>query len=182
GLRGGFGPRATIALLDPFHDAAIVDTREMVVIPTLMRRELRLASPVVRQVQPGHRGRVEDVANHVRFVTEFIHHHHTIEDEFLWPVLLGRVPDELAPIVHLMETQHERLGVLLNEVDHRLDRWSASASAEDRDLLATAIDDGYAALAEHFDAEEEQLLPIAAATLHQEEWHRLGEEGRRRSA
>ncbi|MDV3296597.1 MAG: hemerythrin domain-containing protein [Brachybacterium paraconglomeratum] len=160
---------------------ARVDTREMVLIHTFVRREFRLAAGVVRRVPSGEHRRAEPVAAHVQFLAEFLHHHHTIEDEFLWPLLLERVPDDLAPIVHLMESQHERLDRILDELGHRLGQWRTSASAEDRELLAATLDEAYVHVVEHLDAEEARLLPIAARTLAQEEWDRLGVEGRKRS-
>lgn len=160
---------------------ALVDTREMVLIHTFVRREFRLAAGVVRRVAPGDRRRAEQVAAHVRFLAEFLHHHHTIEDELLWPVLLGRVPDELAPVVHLMESQHHGLDALLGELEDVLQQWCASTSPDDRERLAALLDEVYVHLVEHLDAEEQRLLPIAARALTQQEWDRMGEEGRRRS-
>lgn len=160
---------------------ALVDTREMILIHTFVRRELRLAAGVVRRVAPGDRRRTVQVAAHVQFLADFLHHHHTIEDELLWPVLLDRVPDELAPVVHLMESQHHGLDGLLRKLGRALQRWCDGASPDDRDRLATLLDDVYVHAVEHLDAEEQRLLPIAARALTQQEWDRLGEEGRRRS-
>lgn len=168
-------------MTDLMHTEALVDTREMVLIHTFVRRELRLAAGVVRRVPALDRGRAEVVADHVGFLAEFLHHHHTVEDEFLWPVLLKRVPDGLAPIVHLMESQHEGLDALLTRLGAELGRWRASASADDRERLAATLDEAYVHVVEHLDAEEQRLLPLAARALTLAEWERLGVEGRRRS-
>lgn len=160
---------------------AVVDTRDMVLVHTFVRREFRLAPALVRRVAPGDRRRAERVAGHLRLVVGFLHHHHTVEDELAWPLLLERVPDELAPVVHLMESQHERLGGLLEEVDRLMPRWSADASGEDRDRLAAVLDEAYVHLVEHLDAEEQRLLPIAARAMSQAEWDRIGDEARRRA-
>lgn len=159
----------------------LVDTREMVLIHTFVRREFRLAGGVVRRVADRDVRRAEEVAAHLDFLMEFLHHHHTIEDELLWPALLERVPEDLAPIVHLMESQHEDLDRLLGRLAHRIRPWVGSASAEDRDALARTLDETYLHVVEHLDAEERRLLPIAARNLTQAEWERLGAEGRRRS-
>ena len=96
-------------------------------------------------------------------------------------MLLERVPEELAPIVHLMESaarrgrrharDHRRAAPPLARDRRR--RRSASGSPSSYDAL-------YVALAEHLDAEEQRLLPIAARALTQAEWDALGDEGRRR--
>lgn len=165
---------------DPTGPARLVDTDEMVLIHIFLRREFRLAAGVLRRVRPGDTARSADVADHLDFLDRFLHHHHTLEDELLWPVLLERVPDELAPIVHLMEAQHAGVEGTLAAIGELLPRWRATADAGLRDRLAEQYDALYVALAEHLDAEEQRLLPIASRALTQAEWDVLGDEGRRR--
>jgi hemerythrin-like domain-containing protein len=155
-----------------------VDTRVMNLLHTVYRREFRLAAGVVRGVADGDTGRAAVVADHLRMVTRHLHDHHTTEDQMLWPMLLERVPEELAPIVHLMESQHEHVDRLMDDLDPLLTSWRQHARADDRDRLATVLDALYVHLVEHLDAEEQRLLPIAARNLSQEEWDALGEVGR----
>jgi hemerythrin-like domain-containing protein len=157
----------------------LVDTRVMPTLHTFFRRELRLAGAVTRGVADGDRSRARVVADHLDFLGRALHHHHTIEDELMWPRLLQRVPDELAPIVHLMESQHERVDGLIQEISTVLPAFRATAGAAERDRLADLFDTLYVHLVEHLDAEEERLLPIAARTLTQAEWDEMGERGRR---
>ena len=149
--------------------------RVMPTLHTLFRRELRLAGGVVRGVQPGDTTRAAVVADHVDFLMRALHHHHTVEDELLWPPLLSRVPEELAPIVELMQSQHEvvehlveKINALLPELRH------ARQQAE----LADTLDELHGHLVEHLDAEEAHLLPIAAAHLEPHEWDAMAEKGR----
>jgi hemerythrin-like domain-containing protein len=157
------------------------DTRVMGVIHTIYRRELRLAGEVVRGVHDGDRARAGVVADHLHLVHHHLHHHHTTEDELLWPLLLERVPDELAPLVHLMESQHATVEALLAEIGTVLPAWSARAAAADRDRLADLHERLYLHLVEHMDAEEERLLPIASRTVTQAEWDAMGEAARSRT-
>lgn len=156
-----------------------IDTRAMQVVHSVYRRELRLAGGVLRGVVEGDIRRAAVVADHLDLVARHLHRHHTTEDELVWPILLERVPEELAPIVHLMESQHERVEVLLAEIADLLPRWRAGAATADRDRLAELFDTLFVHLSEHLDAEEQRLLPIAARHLTQAEWDALGEEGRR---
>lgn len=157
-----------------------LDTRDMVLIHTFVRREFRLAGSLVRRVAAGDTARAAVVADHLELVTRFLHHHHTIEDEHLWPLLLDRVPDELAPVVHLMESQHATVEGLLAQIDLLLPRWRPTAAPEARDRLGDVLDELYAGLSEHLDAEEQRLLPLAATCVTPAEWARMGAEGRRR--
>lgn len=154
------------------------DTRVMPVLHSAFRREFRLAGPLVRDVAPGDTARAEVVAAHLELLGLMLHHHHDIEDRLLWPLLLERVPEELAPIVHLMESQHDHVARIGERLATELPQWRATAAEEVRDRVAAAYDELYVALAEHLDAEEQRLLPIAARAVSQEEWDRMGEEGR----
>jgi hemerythrin-like domain-containing protein len=156
-----------------------VDTRAMVAVHTCFRREFRLAGGLVRGVEVGDVDRAAVVADHLDYLGRTLHHHHTHEDELMWPKLLDRVPEELAPIVHLMESQHATVDALLEEIATLLPRWRGSATAADRERLAVLFDSLYVNLTEHLDAEEERLLPIAARTVTQAEWDEVGEAGRR---
>jgi iron-sulfur cluster repair protein YtfE (RIC family) len=147
-----------------------IDTRAMNCVHTFFRREFRLAPAAVRAA--GDTRRIRVVSDHLAFLTASLHHHHLAEDEHLWPKLLDRVPDELAPIVHLKEAQHERVGELLHEIERVRAAWRSEA---DRDELARLLDRLYVSLCEHLDAEEERLLPIAARNITLEEWHQFGE-------
>jgi hemerythrin-like domain-containing protein len=146
----------------------------MPTVHTFFRREIRLAGGVVRRVPDGDVQRAGVVADHLDLVARTLHEHHTAEDELLWPKLLERVPTELAPIVRLMEAQHEQVDALLGEIAEVRPCWAATADPAIRDRLADAFDQLYVHLAEHLDAEEERLLPIAARAVTRAEWEEMG--------
>lgn len=153
------------------------DVREMFVVHTAFRRDFRLAPGLIRSVPIGDRARARLVAEHLTMVTEMLHHHHTGEDELLWPLLLERVPEQLAPIVELMEAQHEGVHGLLEQFPGGVATFTERVDAESRERLAELFEQLYAVLDEHLAAEEQRLLPIAANYVSQEEWARLGQRG-----
>ena len=158
--------------------ASLTDVSAMAVIHSVYRRELRLAGALVRGVADGDTARARVVADHLAWVGEHLHRHHTLEDRLLWPLLLERVADELAPIVDLMQTQHRTVDALQEQVAQLLPRWRETATAEPGAHLATLLDRLYVHLVEHLDAEEQRLLPIAARTLSQPEWDAMGRAAR----
>jgi hypothetical protein len=97
------------------------------------------------------------VARHVETILAVLEGHHTSEHELLWPRLLERVPEELAPVVHLMESQHEQIHEHLEQTLALLPRWRAGATPADRDRLGTAVEALVEALTEHMAAEERHL-------------------------
>ena len=154
-----------------------VDTRDMIVVHVAFRREYRLAPALVRGVSPGDEVRARQVSDHIELLNSMLHHHHAGEDRLLWPRLLERVPAELAPTVTLMEQQHQRIHDAMEAVGVALAGWRAGAGLSDREVLATSLEDLYAALTEHLAAEEENILPLASRCLTPAEWAQLGEEG-----
>ena len=113
------------------------------------------------------------LAAHFRWYQLGVHHHHTGEDELIWPLLLARVDLE-ADVVVRMEAQHEawpgrgRGGPEVPPGPRR--RWETGRPAG-RDALTAHG----AVLLEHLDDEEAHVLPLIAEHLTVAEWARLGE-------
>jgi hemerythrin-like domain-containing protein len=120
------------------NQAAEVDTQEMVVVHRVFRRELRLMPALITAVRHGDHTRAAVLAEHLSDVTNGLHHHHTGEDQLLWPPLLARVSPH-ADLVHRMQRQHEHLAVLLDRIQHLTPQWRSEASADIRDDLAARV-------------------------------------------
>ena len=138
----------------------LTDTGEMPAVHSFFRRETRLAGGLVRGVREGDTARAAVVDDHLDLLGRALHAHHTGEDELLWPLLLQRVPDELAPVVHLMESQHHGIEEALRQVDALRPRWRACRGGRRRGTRSPRRSTGLSHhLVEHMDAEEERLLP-----------------------
>lgn len=171
------GTTTTGTTLGVLHGPGLTDVRMMTVAHSNFRRELRLSVPAIRAVGSGDTRRVGEIAEHVEMWLGFVHHHHSIEDDLLWDKLTERVPKELAPLVQLMESQHESVARLLDECPLFVAQWRETASIVDgarlADHLATLVD----ALCEHLDAEETHVLPLMARHIGQDEWNKFIEKG-----
>jgi iron-sulfur cluster repair protein YtfE (RIC family) len=97
--------------------SAVLDTRDMVVVHQAMRRELRLAPAAVRRAPCDDRRQVRRVARHLQQLTLGVTLHHEGEDRLLWPKLQARVPEQLVPLIDLMERQHQTVHALIEAVD-----------------------------------------------------------------
>jgi len=161
-------------ILDDTH---VLDTRDMVVVHNAFRGEFGLAAALVRGVAAGDETRAGVVATHLDLLLSLLHHHHEGEDRLLWPTLLERAPGEVDELVATMEAQHHGIHHIIDAVEVVMPFWQATADAAARGELATLLDELQRALVEHLEAEEHDLLPLAAQKLTDEEWHRLGEEG-----
>lgn len=153
----------------------MIDTREMNVVHVVFRREFWQLPSLVRGVMAEDAVRAQVVARHADFMLRWLSGHHDAEDVALWPVLAGRVPDLVAA---LMTEQHQAAHDEIECIGPLLTRWRTSADEGARDALADRLDALHILLMTHLDAEEQQLLPLAAETLSAEEWKHFQTAGR----
>ena len=149
------------------------DTWDMVLVHRGFRRDFRMLPALVRAVTEGDTARAETVGFHLEKVADALHHHHTAEDEGLWPRLLQRAPREIDPVVQLLAGQHDNLDVLLDDVDVRLDRWADGADSADGEALAAVLRQVAVALYEHMGLEEKLALPLVERHVFATEWEAM---------
>jgi len=159
------------------HTHKPTDTWDMIVVHRVFRREFRLAPGLVRAVVEGDTRRAGILAEHLSSLALGLDHHHAIEDELLWPLMLARASMH-ADLINRMEAQHERLHVPLARIDELLPRWRARALAVDRDELADVLAQASVALDEHLRDEERQMLPLIEQYVTPAEWRAVGERGK----
>jgi hemerythrin-like domain-containing protein len=150
------------------------DTRDMVVVHRVFRREFRQAADLILQAPAGDLRRAARIADHLELVIGLLHHHHRSEDEYLWPMLLERAGVR-ADLVHRMERQHEQMAGHLANVETLLARWRRTGAASVAGELSSTLRQLRNSLVEHLDEEEQQILPIAQECMTVAEWEKLGE-------
>jgi hemerythrin-like domain-containing protein len=151
--------------------------QQMVVIHRVFRREFGLLPGLIRRVAPGDVARASVVADHAANLLEFLHVHHSGEDEFLWPTLLERV-EVKSDLIHRMEAQHEHVARLVDQARELLPAWANEPTLDGTAVLAATFDDMAGALGEHLGDEEVEILPLVETHLSVAEWNRLGEHAR----
>jgi hemerythrin-like domain-containing protein len=154
----------------------VTDTRDMVLVHRVFRREFCLLPLMVRDVADGDTEAAGRIARHAREMANALHHHHQAEDELLWPRLLQRTPVDTG-LVERMEAQHDAIGEIFRRVDAVLPEWQRAARPRDRDTLAGDLGELHARLDGHLDEEEQHVLPIVGRTITPAEWDELAERG-----
>ncbi|MFF2554093.1 hemerythrin domain-containing protein [Nocardia sp. NPDC058058] len=153
------------------------DTTDMVLVHRAFRRHFDALPDLVRGVADGDTARARRI---VEFLTELdtgLHHHHSAEDELMWPLLLERAKTDGALILR-MEEQHERIAELISRADRQATEFATSANPRTREPLALTLSALAAALDEHMTEEEATILPLVAQVMTAPEWEALGERGR----
>jgi len=148
------------------------DSSDMLIIHNMFRGEFALMPGLVGAVVAGEHHRAQIIGDHVQAVTDLLHHHHTHEDENIWPLLLDRCT-RAARLVGLMQGQHQQVATLLHEVDAALSIWRDAATVESREALADVLDRLIPALKEHLSAEEDRVVPLMQQYITVAEWHAI---------
>jgi hemerythrin-like domain-containing protein len=148
----------------------------MVLVHRVFRREFALIRQLVCATPTGDVSQAAIIASHAREMMHMLHHHHSAEDELLWPRLLDRAPLD-AEFIERAEDQHRRIAELLAAIDEAMRNWVKLADLQARHELAARLDPLPEALAEHLHAEETDVLPIVERTITAAEWRQLAERG-----
>src|SRR5579859_6052517 len=91
-------------------DRPLADARDMAPAHRMFRREFGLMPGLVRAVTAGDRQRAALVTAHIALMCSVLDHHHSGEDQYIWPLLRERCPEESARIdVDVMENQHQAI-------------------------------------------------------------------------
>ena len=151
-----------------------VDTRDMLLIHRVIRRETGRLPGLIRTARD--RTRAALIASHAAEMLDFLHVHHTGEDELLWPVLRPRVSLDDG-LIDRMEVQHGEIAAAIADVRRWLPTWAGSADQETGEKIAARIEAAGQVLTTHLAEEEAQILPLVAAHFSQQEWDALGKHG-----
>ncbi|WP_083615355.1 hemerythrin domain-containing protein [Paraburkholderia sp. SOS3] len=154
------------------------DTRTMLDVHAMFRREFRRAPALVDGVLPDDRPRTDVVAGHIHFLCAILHAHHTLEDEFLWPRLKDRGSAETAEISLLMENHHSDIATIVARINDELQSWRSGAGSQHRSALSQAIRQLIPALLDHMSLEESRAFPAIEQHVTAAEWERMHEAAR----
>jgi len=148
------------------------DTRMMGIVHGALRRDLRRAHAALT-TQPYPRGRQRRaLGNHVVWLMDFLHAHHTSEDVGLWPAVRAKNPGA-GPLLDSLESDHRRIEPAAVALRSAGERYAAAVDEESRVDLVTALDDLTAVLIPHLDREVDEAMPVVSATIDHREWRAI---------
>ena len=153
-----------------------IDVRDMAIIHRTFRAGYAEAAQLVRAAPTPSPGRVRFLADHIDFAIAAMHIHHESEDELLYPKLIQRVPEQ-APMTEEVEPEQQLVRTALVTASAACATWRREPSPVTGDALAAALERLNAVIQRHLDDEEQDIVPLAAVTLTQQEWDALGKHG-----
>ena len=129
-----------------------------------LRRDLRRLSETLRTPVTGPRRAA--LAEHVGFVLRQLQHHHTAEDELIWPAVLRRRPD-LVELFAQLAAEHGALDAVIS----RLTRSGAAWTDEfGQAAMRTALAGLELVLEPHLEHEEAEAMPLICTVLTAADW------------
>ena len=113
--------------------------------------------------------RVEVIGSFYENVIEFLHVHHTGEDELIYPVLEERCPESRSELERI-DDQHKLLHAPMDAGRSAIASWRAAPSTDRAQAVIDAIDSIAELLRPHLAEEEAVMLPIASKYMSPEEF------------
>ena len=150
------------------------DTRMMGMVHSALRRDLVRARLVLAESTPLTGERRTALAEHVRWLMDFLHHHHTNEDDGLYPLVLEKNP-AAGELLGVMNADHERITPRILELDVAARAYSTGVPGSDATLLA-ALEALEADMCPHLEREEREMMPVVSQSITNDEW-RAWEDG-----
>ena len=115
------------------------------------------------------RGHVEVVGSFIENVIEFLHVHHSGEDELLYPVLEERCPESRAELERV-DGQHKLLYAPMDAGRSAVAAWRREPSSGHAQEVIAAAASIAEALRPHLAEEEAVVLPLVAKWVSPEQW------------
>ena len=119
----------------------------MVLIHRVIRREFGQLPRLFRSAA-NDRARSKVIGAHTREMLDFLHTHHTGEDELLFPLLRKRTTLE-PDLMDRMDAQHAQVDDTVTAVNAELPVWTATADAATGEKMAARIEATMPTLIDH---------------------------------
>jgi hypothetical protein len=152
--------------------SAPADTRMMGIVHGALRRDL-LRAREAADTAPHPRGRQRRaLGEHVVWLMDFLHAHHTSEDNGLWPAVRAKNP-AAGPLLDSLEADHRRIEPAAEAVRGAGSAYAESTQDAERLALVAAIDELGEVLFPHLDREVAEAMPVVSQTITDGEWREI---------
>jgi len=148
------------------------DLRNMYLAHHAFRRDLERFEVAVRQTPVGETATWQALADRWALFAGVLHHHHTIEDEAIWPPLLRDLTGdrEASALLHDMESQHDLIDPCLAACAEAFAAMTGHPCADHRNALDVQVTTARQLLADHLRQEETSALPLLQRVMAAEDW------------
>jgi iron-sulfur cluster repair protein YtfE (RIC family) len=151
------------------------DTRLMGIIHEALRRDLRRTRQVLGSEPVPERHQRAAIAAHLAWMMQFLHAHHTTEDQGLYPMVRDRDP-AAAELLDRMHSEHTAISPAIAAVERYAHAYRHTDDRTQRQQLLSAVEQLEQVLLPHLRREEDQVMPLVSATITDGELRRWDQE------
>ena len=151
---------------------APADTRLMGIVHDALRRDLRRTRQALAATPSPARRQREALAEHLRWMMEFLRAHHATEDDGLYPMVRERYP-QAAGLLDQMHAEHAAIGPAIVAVERAAEGYGRGGAQQ---RLVVAVEQLEDVLLPHLRREEDDVMPVVAATVTDDELRRWDED------
>jgi iron-sulfur cluster repair protein YtfE (RIC family) len=148
----------------------------MYVMHHAFRRDLRAVARAARVTPLGDRVAWRELDRRWRLFAYVLHHHHTGEDEGIWPLLAERVTEAERPVLTAMEAEHHLIDPVLERCADLFQRLTVDRDQDAQQSLVRAFDRARPLLEDHLAHEEREAIPLMQRYVTPEEDERIERE------
>lgn len=148
------------------------DPFEMALVHSGFRTELHNAAGLVCGVAAGDTRRAAVVVEHIDFMMTAVHFHHSAEDEFVWPRISARSSSGTDDF-NRMEKAHRTIDDACERVRTTASGFAQKAVPSRGEELVSEIAKFTSLVGDHFDDEEDNVVPLIAEYLDPKEWQKF---------
>lgn len=154
---------------------APADTRMMGIVHSALKRDLLRSRNVLSSV-PAPEGRQRRaLGEHLIWMMEFLHAHHTGEDEGLWPLVRRRNP-AAGQLLDSLEADHGQIEPAAQAVTRAAREYAETTADGPRTVLSGRLDQLIDVLFPHLDREVAEAMPVVSASITNREWDAVEQE------
>lgn len=148
------------------------DTRMMGIVHRALRRDLLRAREVASSPPYPQARQRRALGEHVMWLMDFLHAHHTSEDLGLWPAVRAKNPSAGA-LLESLEADHQRIEPAAEALRAAGQRYAATTGDDVRAQMVAALDDLATVLFPHLDREVEEAMPVVSEAITHGEWRAI---------
>jgi len=148
------------------------DTRMMGIVHRALERDIDRAERVLASADPLPDHQRVALGRHLGWMMRFLRTHHRSEDAGLYPAVLARRPDAAA-LLRRMDDDHRALEPAIAEVERAALAFEGDGAQPARGAVLASLRSLDGPLTDHLRREEDEVLPIVAACLTDDEWRAI---------
>jgi hemerythrin-like domain-containing protein len=118
------------------------------------------------------------LARRIGWLVDFLHHHHTSEDEAIWPVAMRKQP-QLSGLIEAMEAEHGAMAAAAHRLRDAAEAHARDGSESSRHALVDAVEALRNTCLPHLEHEETIAVPQLVQALDDRDWAQVDKRFRR---